>query len=191
MPPRPKVTREQIVNGALALVRRGGEAALTAKSLAAELSCSTQPIFWHFSTMEELRGAVYEAALGVFGEHLRRPQEGVSPYMAVGLNYISFASEESALFRLLFMSDFGQTDVVAARVEMEYILGVIGESGAVSDENAQTVYRDMWLFSHGIAAMMATGTANFTEAEAEKMLSDVYRGLVQNLEGKNQTKQKE
>ena len=38
---------------------------------------------------------------------------------------------------------------------------------------------------------MATGTANFTEAEAEKMLSDVYRGLVQNLEGKNQTKQKE
>ena len=59
MPPRPKVTREQIVNGALALVRRGGEAALTAKALAAELSCSTRPIFWHFSTMEELRGAVY------------------------------------------------------------------------------------------------------------------------------------
>ena len=43
MPPRPKVTREQIVNGALALVRRGGEAALTAKALAAELACSTQP----------------------------------------------------------------------------------------------------------------------------------------------------
>lgn len=178
MPAEAKVTREQIVNGALALVRRGGEAALTAKALAAELSCSTQPIFWHFSTMEELRGAVYEAALGVFGEHLRRPQEGVSPYMAVGLNYISFASEESALFRLLFMSDFGQTDVLGAHVEMEYILGVIEESEGLTGIAAETLYRDMWLFSHGIAAMTATGTAAFGKEEVRAMLSDVCRGLI-------------
>ena len=126
--------------------------------------------------MEELKKEVYAAALAVFGAYLRRQDAARSAYLAIGMNYIRFATEERELFRLLFMSDFGQTDVMAARVEMEYILGVIGESGAVSDENAQTVYRDMWLFSHGIAAMMATGTANFTEAEAEKMLSDVYAG---------------
>ena len=164
---------------------------IAAKALSEELSCSTQPVFWQFESMEELKKEVYAAALAVFGAYLRRQDAARSAYLAIGMNYIRFATEERELFRLLFMSDFGQTDVVAARVEMEYILGVIGESGAVSDENAQTVYRDMWLFSHGIAAMMATGTANFTEAEAEKMLSDVYRGLVQNLEGKNQTKQKE
>ena len=182
MPPRPKVTREQIVNGALALVRRGGEAALTAKALAAELSCSTQPIFWHFSTMEELRGAVYEAALGVFGEHLRRPQEGVSPYMAVGLNYISFASEERALFRLLFMSDFGKTDLIGANVEMEYVLRVIEETEHITGDNARIIYRDMWLFSHGIAAMIAAGTAEFSEDELRGMLSGVCRALISSLE---------
>ncbi len=184
MPPRAKVTREQIVDGALSVVRKRGAGALTAKALSEELSCSTQPVFWQFESMEELKKEVYAAALAVFGVYLRRQDAARSAYLAIGMNYIRFATEERELFRLLFMSDFGQTDVVAARVEMEYILGVIGESGAVSDENAQTVYRDMWLFSHGIAAMMATGTANFTEAEAEKMLSDVYRGLVQNLEGK-------
>lgn len=191
MPPRAKVTRKQIVDGALSVVRKKGAGALTAKALSEELSCSTQPVFWQFESMEELKKEVYAAALAVFGAYLRRQDAARSAYLAIGMNYIRFATEERELFRLLFMSDFGQTDVVAARVEMEYILGVIGESGAVSDENAQTVYRDMWLFSHGIAAMMATGTANFTDAEAEKMLSDVYRGLVQNLEGKNQTKQKE
>ena len=187
MPPRAKVTREQIVDGALSVVRKRGAGALTAKALSEELSCSTQPVFWQFESMEELKKEVYAAALAVFGAYLRRQDTARSAYLAIGMNYIRFATEERELFRLLFMSDFGQTDVVAARVEMEYILGVIGESGAVSDENAQTVYRDMWLFSHGIPAMMATDTANFTEAEAGKMLSDVYRGLVQDLEGNNHT----
>ena len=191
MPPRAKVTREQIVDGALSVVRKRGAGALTAKALSEELSCSTQPVFWQFESMEELKKEVYAAALAVFGAYLRRQDAARSAYLAIGMNYIRFPTEERELFRLLSMSVSGQREDGAARVEMEYILGDMGESGAVSDENAQTVYRDMWLFSHGIAAMMATGTANFTEAEAEKMLSDVYRGLVQNLEGKNQTKQKE
>ena len=46
MPPRAKVTREQIVDGALSVVRKRGAGALTAKALSEELSCSTQPVFW-------------------------------------------------------------------------------------------------------------------------------------------------
>lgn len=129
--------------------------------------------------MEELRGAVYEAALGVFGEHLRRPQEGVSPYMAVGLNYITFASEERALFRLLFMSDFGQTDVLGAHVEMEYILGVIEESEGLTGHCRRNAFTaTCGCFRTGIAAMTATGTAAFGKEEVRAMLSDVCRGLI-------------
>ena len=167
MPPKAKVSKERILQAAMALVRKKGSGALTAKALAATLSCSTQPIFWHYGNMEALK-------------------KDVSPYMSVGLNYIRFASEEKELFCMLFMSDFGQTDLFGARVEMEYILGVIEESGDIRGENAQTIYRDMWLFSHGIAAMTATGTANFSDEEIKTMLGDVYRGLVKNLESKKQ-----
>lgn len=184
MPPKPKITREEIVRGALAFVRRRGMAALTAKSLAAALHCSTQPIFWHFETMDALKRAIYAEALRIFGEALRRREEDCSPYMAIGLNYIRFATEERELFRLLFMSDFAKTDVVGEQVEMDYILGVIEESEHLAGQDAETVYRDMWLFSHGIAAMMATGTAHFTEEEVRAMLSDVCRGLICNLENK-------
>ena len=58
MPPKPKITREQILRGALSLVRERGAAFLTAKSLAERLSCSTQPIFWHFENMDALKEAV-------------------------------------------------------------------------------------------------------------------------------------
>ena len=176
MPPKIKVRKEDILKAALALIRERGAERLTAKALAEALSCSTQPVFWHFESMEDLKN---------FGAALRRGEEGVSPYMAIGLNYIRFAAEEKGLFRMLFMSDFAHTDVVGAHVEMDYIVGVIEESEHIGGEDAQTVYRDMWLFSHGIAAMTATGTASFSEEEVKKMLKDVCRGLIGNLRSKN------
>ena len=72
MPPLPKITKEKIIQGALALVRKKGAAALTAKSLAAKLGCSTQPVFWHFENMEALKKAVFGEALAVFGKFLRQ-----------------------------------------------------------------------------------------------------------------------
>ena len=185
MPPKTKVRKEDILKAALALIRERGAERLTAKVLAEALSCSTQPVFWHFESMEDLKKQVYAEALKIFGAALRRGEEGVSPYMAIGLNYIRFAAEEKGLFRMLFMSDVAHTDVVGAHVEMDYIVGVIEESEHIGGEDAQTVYRDMWLFSHGIAAMTATGTASFSEEEVKKMLKDVCRGLIGNLRSKN------
>lgn len=185
MPPKPKVSKEQILQQALALVRERGAGALTAKALAARLSCSTQPVFWHFANMDELKAAVYREALAVFGQYLRRPHENVSEYMAVGLNYIHFAMEEKQLFRCLFMGDLGHADVFGAKVEMEYILGVIEHNDSITGENAQIIYREMWLFSHGIAAMIASGSAEFSEEELQTMLGHVYRGLSRYLQSEN------
>ena len=41
MPPKIKITREEIVDTALNLVREAGEQALNARSIAAKLKCST------------------------------------------------------------------------------------------------------------------------------------------------------
>lgn len=184
MAPKPKVTKEQIVSAALACVREGGVSSLTAKSLAQALSCSTQPIFWHFESMDALKREVFSAALEIFGQALRREVDCKSRYLALGLNYIRFATEERELFRMLFMSDFGKTDLVGANVEMEYVLGVIEETEHITGEDAKTIYRDMWLFSHGIAAMMAAGTAHFSDEEVQCMLSGVCRALIASLENK-------
>lgn len=180
MPPRAKVTREEIVQGAAELVREKGAAALTAKALAQQLLCSTQPIFWVFGNMENVRAAVREAALARFGEYLREPQEGASAYLSVGLNYIRFAGEEREFFKLLFMSE-DKSDILAAHEEMPYVLDVIGRTEHISGEDARRVYEEMWMLSHGIATMIATGTAQFTDERIRRILHDVYSGIVQNV----------
>ena len=51
MPPKPKFTREQVVDAALELVSKKGIEALTARELGAQLGSSACPIFTAFKNM--------------------------------------------------------------------------------------------------------------------------------------------
>lgn len=178
MPPKPKVTAQDIEDAAFRLVRTRGYGALTAKNLASEAGCSTQPIFWYFSGMAEVSEKVLERAKALFAEKLREEMPGVNPFKAVGLNYIAFAREETPLFRLLYMS--GKTDPsdLLDDENTPFAVEVIVKEKGVSYDDARRVFRELWLFSHGIATMTATGTARFSEEEISGMLTDVYIGVL-------------
>ena len=53
MPPKVKISKEDILQTAIELVRKGGEEAVNARAIAGALNCSTQPIFSNFASMEE------------------------------------------------------------------------------------------------------------------------------------------
>lgn len=179
MPPKAKISREKILSAAVDVVRERGAEKLTAKAVAAKLKCSTQPVFWYYENMEALKRDVFGEAMARFSFRLRAPRpDCASPYMGVGLNYIAFATEEKELFKLLFMSGIGGRDMLSSNVEREYILELMERSDSVTGAKAENIYREMWLFSHGIAAMTVTDTARFTDEEIRNMLSRVYRGLL-------------
>ena len=52
MPPKSKITREMVVDAALAIIRRGGVEGVTVRAVAEELGCSTQPVMYHFTTVD-------------------------------------------------------------------------------------------------------------------------------------------
>ena len=52
MPPKVKITKEDIVQAGMEIVRRDGEAGLNARSIAAVLGCSTQPVFSNYDSMD-------------------------------------------------------------------------------------------------------------------------------------------
>ena len=99
MPPKVKVTKEDIINAAVDFVRNSGAQAMNARTIASALNCSTQPVFSNFASMDELRLAVVERADKLCQEYLRREVEsGEFPaYKANGMAYIRFAKEEKEL----------------------------------------------------------------------------------------------
>ena len=107
MPPKVKVSKEDIINTAVDIVRNSGADAINARALASLLDCSTQPIFSNFASMDELHFAVLEKADAIYNKYIQREIESKKypPYKASGMAYIRFAKEEKELFKLLYMRD--------------------------------------------------------------------------------------
>lgn len=77
MPPKPRFTREEIVDTALDIVSRKGIEALTARELGETLGSSARPIFTVFRSMEELQREVRSAAMRRFESYAGRTMPGV------------------------------------------------------------------------------------------------------------------
>ncbi len=183
MPPKFKFSREQIVAVALYLVRKGGLAAVTARAIGEELCSSPKVIFSLFRDMGELRNEVISEAKAVYKSYVEEGLKQTPPFKGVGMSYIKFASEEPQLFRLLFMSENGSVprlEDVLNIIENSYeaIIGSIETSYGFSRETAAELYRHLWIYSHGIAALTATKVCIFTADEISRMLTEVFKGIM-------------
>ena len=52
MPAKAKVTKEMIVDAVFAIAREAGAENINARTVSERLHCSTQPVMYHFATME-------------------------------------------------------------------------------------------------------------------------------------------
>ncbi len=179
MPPKIKVTKEDIINAAVDLVRQSGEQGINARNIAVMLNCSTQPVFSNFSTMEELRIAVVKKADQLCQEYIQKEIEsGKYPtYKASGMAYIRFAKEEKELFKLLYMRDrTGETIPEDTDINKKMEAIVYQNTGMESSE-VKLFHLEMWAYVHGIATMYATGFVDLDWELVSKMCTDAYQGL--------------
>ena len=58
MPAVRKVSKEQIIDAAVEVLRDNGFSAINARSVAKKLGCSTQPIYFSFKNMDELKACL-------------------------------------------------------------------------------------------------------------------------------------
>lgn len=186
MPPKAKFSREEIVEAALNLVREEGYQALTARALGARLDSSARPIFTVFQSMEEVQQAVIRAAKSLYTGYINRGLAEDMPFKGVGTQYILFAVKEPKLFQLLFMSE--RTDVpdlssVLPRIDDNYekILQSVRESHGISSASAERLYQHLWIYTHGIASLCATGMCRFTGEEISGLMTEIFVGLLKNL----------
>ncbi len=180
MPPKARLSRQTILEGAIILTEQEGIDALTAKSLAQQLHCSTQPIFWYYDSLDEVRQDVEQYAQNLVESYLKQTIEGEPPYKAVGINYIRFADEHKHLFRMLYMSDKSGQDILNTEQNLPFIAKALNSQYKADEHTSRRIVKEMWLFAHGIATMLATSTAQFTKQEVSQMLTDVFRGLLAN-----------
>lgn len=179
MPPKVKVTKEDIINAAVEIVRNSGGQAINARTIASVLNCSTQPVFSNFATMDELRLAVVERADVLCQECMQREVEsGAFPtYKANGMAYIRFAKEEKELFKLLYMRDRSSELLLDGSELTDEMESIVHNNTGLNGADAKLFHLEMWAYVHGIATMFATGFFDLDWDLVSKMLTDSYQGL--------------
>ncbi|NLL79463.1 MAG: TetR family transcriptional regulator [Clostridiales bacterium] len=186
MPPKPKFTREEIIDAALELVSEKGMEGLTSRDLGAKLGSSARPIFTVFKNMEEVQQEVLRAAMKKFENYARKALYCTPAFKQVGIQMILFAMEEPRLYRLLFMEGNG------AAKNFEQVFDELGETAVVCVETiqkdygldaagAKALFEHVWIFTFGIGALCAMDRCRFSQEEINELLGQDFAAMLMRI----------
>lgn len=176
--PKARITREMIVEAAFEVARTAGAEQVNARTVSGKLGCSTQPVMYHFATIEALKRAVYARADRYHSAYLMQTEDVP---LGIGLNYIRFAIEETHLFRFLFQSGFALEGSVREMLDapaLGPVLAAMEEALGLSGAQTKRIFTAVALFTHGYASLLANNGLDYDEAAAAEQLERVWRGAV-------------
>ncbi len=182
MPPKAKITRDMIIEAGIELVKAEGAENINARTVAKKLGCSTQPVMYHFKTIEALRMAIYARMDALHSEylmHIPPKSEGIT--LGIGLNYVRFAAEEPNSFRFLFQSGLIKEHSIIEMIDSDEIMPILAalqEETQMGLEQTKIVFQTICLFVHGYASMIANNSLVFDEKLVTLQIDRTFRGAI-------------
>lgn len=187
MPPKAKITKEMIIDTAFEIVQKEGADKVTARSISEQLNCSTQPVLYYFSTVEEIKKAVYAKADEYHSVYIMDTEKDYgNPMLSIGMNYIKFAIEERNLFRFLFQSNefsgASMLELLEAE-EMLPLLCALQNELDMSMEDTKEIFSTLFIYAHGYASLYANNSMIYDEANVIRALDNIFGGAVCAVKG--------
>ena len=188
MPAIAKVTKEMIIDAAFEIAKEMGAENITARTVSQKLGCSTQPVLYHFKTIEDVRIAAHRKAsefhinyvTNLSGKYER-------PMLEVGMRHIQFAVEEKNLFRFLFHSNYytgvSLSDWFTGGI-FDSLFPILKRQAKVDERQAYSIFSQIFLVTHGIASLLANNAMVYDEAYCINTLSNAYFGIMYLLKEK-------
>ena len=180
MPAKRKIQKEDIIQESVSIVAQEGINALNARKIAKKLGCSTQPLFYIYENMDDLKKDVMNEIVKIFDIEVLKSETGELEYKDIGINYIRFAKEEPELFKIMFNRQIneGAFDFIDLTGSAKTILETISKQTGMSNEDAKQFHLRMWLYVNGIASLVANQTVEFNDEEIAELLKDQYISML-------------
>jgi AcrR family transcriptional regulator len=199
LPANTRISREDIINAAFKIVRKGGWAQLSARSIAKKLKSSTMPIYSQFKTMEMIEKEVFKKAVALQTKYSQEQYTNV-PALNNGIGYVLFAWEEQHLFSAINddkhipMRIQYRDELFDAHVEE---LTRNPRMAGISREQLSYFQFLGWAFVQGIATLkpwIAVPQGNFDKEKLIELIRDGSKaltyGFIQNQSRSLKQKQK-
>lgn len=194
MSARVSIEKAAIVEATLALIREAGWEGVSARSIAARLGASTMPIYSAIGSMDDLKALAVDSAEDLLFAEQRRARTG-NESLDLAVGYVAFAREEPRLFHFVIQGrglgpasfrppEGGGRDglgkkpgqprslpageaMEASRLrvgsEVEGVKGVL--SGLSTERDKEDFLLRSWVFTHGLAELLAAGAFTMDDTE--------------------------
>ena len=174
MPRKAMFKKEDVLNIAYEIVEKEGFEGINARRIAAKLNSSVHPIFKHFKDMEDLKKAVYEKIYGKYQEYMLVKDNEKYAYKKMGLSYIKFAKDYPEFFKIIFMqkTNLNAENFVMADKMGDDVIKKGQKLTGLSFEEQKHFHVKVWIFTHGIACLVATKTVEFSDKEISELLGN-------------------
>ena len=186
MPAIAKVTKEMIIEAAFEVAKELGAENITARTVSQKLGCSTQPVLYHFKTIEDVRIAAHKKASEFHIDYVTNLSGKYErPMLEVGMRYIQFAVEEKNLFRFLYHSNYytgvSLSDWLTGKI-FDSLFPILKRQARVDERQAYSIFSQIVLVTHGIASLLANNAMVYDEAYCINTLSNAYFGAMHLIE---------
>lgn len=183
MPPKPKFTREEVVNKAIDFIREYGIDELTTRALGEYMGSSARPIFTLFKNMDELMDEIKKQAYRVFESYREKVKDYEPLFKKAGMQMVLFGKYEKRLYQLLYMHENKKANSFE---DVYRLLGSLGEecteylksNFSLSEKDARFVFDNVWIYTYGVGTLLATGMCDFSEEELSSMLTSSFHAIV-------------
>ena len=150
---RLRFTKEVVIEAGYELMKKEGFQNISVRKIANYLKCSTAPIYFNFSTVDELK----EEIINMCKEKLKKYLYGnysERKILSGAIGFVIFAREEKELFRTIFLDTTERFEKLYE--ETLNALLTIESFPALKEEEAKKVVNDIWYFLFGYATMLST-----------------------------------
>lgn len=173
---RPGLSRRMILDAAHEIIREGGIAGLSMRTIAARLGCSVAGPYSHFENQEEIIKALIGEGEERLTQQLRKAAgENKGTYdklEAVARTYHSFAAENRELHKLIF--NIGGHRKIFAQISSSYRIyletirqGVKNGEIQYSRRGYHALARTMWAWMYGLIVLELTDMLARRKAEGD------------------------
>ena len=182
MPTTIKISKDMILDAAFKIAREEGIEKISNREIAKKLECSIRPIYYQFENVQEMQKELYLKIEKYFYQFLMNNMvDDIPKYKQIGIHYIKFAQKEKKLFQILFMGDMGLTPnafISKSGKDYEDIEKLIKISTNLDEKEIKDFHTKMWIFTHGIATLVANNTVHLEEEQIKELLSNEFQALM-------------
>lgn len=153
--------KDFIINKSVDFIKENGIDKLSARELTKYIGCSTQPIFRLYNNMDIYKKDLKKELNKDYNDFTEQFIDKDNYFLSINYAYAMYAKKENSLFKALFISDLSDKK----DKNKKELIESIKEEYNISDAKAESVYRDVSIYTKGLATNLCLKSMNISDKD--------------------------